>query len=224
MIPTSPEDLASHGWARIGTGIPPGDMTALRETAFRDKAAGSRCLLDLPSVRDAAASLKRSLISSDFLPREAVAIQAIAFDKTPETNWKVAWHQDLMFPFARPVTAEGFGLPSIKDDIPYARPPCEVLEELLAVRLHLDDCGEDNGPLRVSPGTHLDGIVPSHEAAGRAAAHGETACLARTGEAILMKPLLLHASSQAVRPGHRRVLHVVYHSGRPMPAEWHRQV
>ncbi len=224
MIPTGPEDLALHGWARTAVGLPPGDMTALRETAFREGTAGTRCLLDFPTVRNAAVSLRSGLISSGFLSPAAAAIQAIAFDKTPETNWKVAWHQDLMFPFARPVTAEGFDLPTVKDGIPYARPPREVLEELLAVRLHLDDCDESNGPLRVRPGTHACGIIPSHETAGHTGIHGEIACLARRGEAILMKPLLLHASSQAAEPGHRRVLHIVYHSGRPMPETWHRQV
>lgn len=68
------------------------------------------------------------------VPRESVAIQAIAFDKNPAANWKVAWHQDLMFPVAGPATASGYELPVIKDDAYYARPPSEVVQELLVVR------------------------------------------------------------------------------------------
>lgn len=215
-------ELERHGWGRRHAGLDDGLLDELRREAFCEGSAGQRCLLDLPSVRTAALAIKQRLIADDLLPSAAVAIQAIAFDKTAATNWKVAWHQDLMFPFAEEVRSPDYDLPSCKSGVAYARPPREVLEALLAVRLHLDDCGESNGPLRVSPGTHTLGILPSSEAATRAAACGEVSCLAREGELILMRPLLLHASSQAASPGHRRVLHFVYHSGQPLPERWHR--
>lgn len=168
--------------------------------------------------------LKAELIAAAVLPREAVGIQAIGFDKTPGTNWKVAWHQDLMFPFAKAVTAAGYEIPTKKAGVDFARPPLPVLEGMLAVRLHLDNCDETNGPLRVSPGTHLQGLIPSRDSGTVASEKGSTACLAKEGEALLMKPLLLHASSQANTPSHRRVLHLVYHSGAPVPEAWHRSV
>jgi hypothetical protein len=31
-------------------------------------------------------------------------------------------------------------------------PPAEILDKMLTLRVHLDDCGEENGPLRVIPG------------------------------------------------------------------------
>ena len=217
-------DLARDGWGRLHAGLAEDLLENLRREAFADGMAGTRCLLDLPSVRAAAFEMKQPLITGGHLPASAVAIQAIAFDKTPGTNWKVAWHQDLMFPFAEGVTSSGYELPSCKGGVHHARPPLEVLEELLAVRLHLDDCGETNGPLRVSPGTHRHGLIPSAEAARHAANCGEIPCLALAGEVVLMRPLLLHASSQATEPGHRRVLHVVYHSGRRSPERWHRRV
>jgi ectoine hydroxylase-related dioxygenase (phytanoyl-CoA dioxygenase family) len=152
-----------------------------------------------------------------------VAIQAIAFDKTDSANWKVAWHQDLMFPFARPVRSRAYALPCVKDGVDYARPPRAVLEKLLAVRLHLDDCDETNGPLRVSPASHLSGVIPTAEIAARVAVHGEVVCLAKEGQALLMKPLLLHASSRASLPKHRRVLHLVFSDGE-IDETWHRSV
>lgn len=217
-------DFERDGWTRVPTEIDPETLQQLRESVFLENAAGARCLLDVPLVRATAVRLKLELTGAGVLPSGAVAIQAIAFDKTPGTNWKVAWHQDLMFPFARPVESGGYELPSCKGGVDYARPPLHVLEELLAVRLHLDDCDATNGPLRVCPGSHRHGVIPSADAAARAASHGETACLADEGDAILMRPLLLHASSQATAPKHRRVLHFVYHSGKPMAEEWHRAV
>ena len=216
--------LPREGWALVETGVAPELLQGLRDTVFAEGSAGARCLLDLPQVRRVAVALREELVGRRALPGPSLAVQAIAFDKTAGTNWKVAWHQDLMFPFARPVTAEGYDLPSRKGGVDFARPPLPVLEEMLAVRLHLDDCDATNGPLRVCPGSHLDGLIPSGECTRRAAAGGEAVCLAKEGEALLMRPLLLHASSQATMPKHRRVLHLVYHSGTALPEEWHRRV
>jgi hypothetical protein len=37
------------------------------------------------------------------------------------------------------------------------QPPPEILAAMVAVRVHLDDCGSENGPLRVIPGSHCHG-------------------------------------------------------------------
>jgi hypothetical protein len=217
-------NLASDGWSLADAGIDFDLREALRRDAFSADRAGTRCLLDLPVVRQTARHLKERMIGLGRLPSGSVAIQAIAFNKTATTNWKVAWHQDLMFPIARPATRPGYTTPAKKGGVDHACPPREVLSALLAVRLHLDPCDEGNGPLRVSPGTHLEGIIPSDHAAAIAAARGEIACLAREGEAVLMRPLLLHASSQATTPRNRRVLHVVFHDGSPVAEPWHRAI
>lgn len=219
-----PLQLERDGCALFPSSISATRREELRKTVFQEGVAGTRCLLDVPVVNETARHLLAELREAGVLPAGAVAVQAIAFDKTPSANWKVTWHQDVMFPFAAPVSHPGFEVPSVKDGVPFARPPREVLEEMLAVRLHLDDCDLTNGPLRVSPGTHALGILKGAEVADRLAAHGEHTCLAAEGEAVLMRPLLLHASSQATAPKHRRVLHVVYHSGRAIPETWHRRV
>ncbi len=216
--------LEVQGFALVQSSLSQEILEELRNTLFHNDSAGERCLLDQPVVRETVLGLKRELIKSGYLSSETLAIQAIAFDKTPTTNWKVAWHQDLMFPFAKPVTAHDFHLPTVKQGIDYARPPASILEQLLAVRLHLDDCNSTNGPLRVSPGTHRAGIFRTSEIPARVAAGGEFTCLAKTGEVLLMRPLTIHASSQATSPKHRRVLHLVYHSGDPIPEAWHRAI
>lgn len=212
---------------RDGFGVVPTPFTSkhldpLRDSLIQNDAPGERCLLDHPGVRMLAISLKNHLASEGHLPANSVAIDAIAFNKTAAKNWKVPWHQDVIFP----IHAGGFtdqpDLLTVKQGVSYSRPPREILEQLLAVRLHLDDCGPDNGPLRVSPGTHRLGILLSDSISNQIASHGEASAIARAGEAVLMRPLCLHASSQACKPSHRRVLHFVYHSG---PAfSWHRAV
>ena len=216
------DDLEARGWALIASNLAPEVLKALRENIFTPGVAGMRCLLDEPLVAAVARELRGRLVELGVLSAEAVAIQAIAFDKTPETNWKVTWHQDVMFPFAQAVRSAGYDLATKKDGVDYARPPRAVLEQMLAVRLHLDDCDESNGPLRVSPGTHRGGVLRSTEIADKVEQQGQVICVARTGEAVLLRPLLLHASSIAKEPRHRRVLHLVYHSGAPTVEHWHR--
>jgi hypothetical protein len=216
--------LDAQGWELVPSQTSDESLDALRRSIFENNSAGKRCLLDHPLVAETARILLRQLAGDGLIPEASIAIQAIAFDKTAETNWKVAWHQDLMFPFGRCVTTGGYDLPTVKDGVDYARPPLEVLECLLAARLHLDDCGHSNGPLRVSPCTHCLGIIPAAEVANCVAEHGQVDCLARKGEVLLMKSLALHASSEASEPGHRRVLHFVFHSGPAIADPWHHAI
>jgi len=210
------------GHLTIATGVAPETRAALRESLFSVGVAGTRSLLDIPVVTAVAKHLKQELIAGGLLESRSVAIQAIAFDKTDAANWKVTWHQDLMFPFAERVSAPGYSLACLKDGIHFARPPLPVLRDLLAVRLHLDDCDESNGPLRVAPASHLEAVIPSAEIRSQVIRFGEVTCLAKEGEAVLMKPLLLHCSSAASKPKHRRVLHLVYHGGARCEEPWHR--
>ena len=212
--------LQTSGHAVILTDLPSFLIDNLRSTAFAEGKAGKRCLLNRPPVAETATRLRETLHQAGVLPPSAVAIQAIAFDKSPVANWKVAWHQDLMFPIANAPKSPGYRCASIKDKNHFAQPPDSTLNELLAVRLHLDDCDATNGPLRVSPGTHRFGSIPTDEIPRIVAQHGESVCLALTGEALLMLPLLLHASSQATQPKHRRVLHFVFHCGAPPVEPW----
>jgi ectoine hydroxylase-related dioxygenase (phytanoyl-CoA dioxygenase family) len=217
-------DLELQGWTVVPTRIDSETLCRLRDEILPGGAAGSRCLLDHSLVKETVIRLREELAENGQLPSGTVAIQAVGFDKTPEINWKVAWHQDLMFPFAAPVRTAGYTLPCKKDGVDYARPPRKVLEEMLTVRLHLDDCDETNGPLHVCTGSHRHGILDSGSILLRVKEHPQATCLAKTGDALLLKPLIVHASSQAAIPRHRRVLHVVYHSGPPPPEPWYRAV
>ncbi|QSI31337.1 phytanoyl-CoA dioxygenase [Variovorax sp. RKNM96] len=172
-------------------------------------AVGSRSLLTQPQCRDMAALLKARLVEAGLLDAASVAVQCTLFDKTADRNWLVALHQDTSIPAsASPPDA---ALPvSIKEGERYVRPPVEVLESLLAVRVHLDDCGVDAGPLRVVPGSHRVGRLGDAEARALRDLHGEVTCAAARGDALAMRPLLLHASSRARTPVRRRVLHFLF--------------
>ena len=82
------------------------------------------------------------------LPQEAVAVQCTLFDKSTDKNWLVALHQDLSIPVRERILNPECAGWSVKEGVVYVQPPVAVLESLLAVRVHLDDCGPESGPLR----------------------------------------------------------------------------
>ena len=95
------------------------------------------------------------------------------------------------------------------------QPPAAFLARMLAVRLHLDPCDETDGPLRVLPGSHTHGILSPEKIASLPGAW--RTCTASVGDALLMRPLLVHASSKATGHSRRRVLHWVF-APRDLPA------
>jgi hypothetical protein len=149
----------------------------------------------------------------------ARCVRAILFDKTPQANWKVAFHQDRSIAVRSRVEVPGFGPWSVKAGVPHVQPPCWVLEAMLTARIHLDNCGPDNGPLRVSPGSHRLGIIDDvHIDRLRA---NSRSVVARAGDVLYMRPLLLHASSSAEIPSHRRVIHLEFaNTLLPAGLEW----
>lgn len=152
---------------------------------------------------------------------EPFAVRILLFDKTPRSNWRVAWHQDVTIAVARRHETDGWGPWSRKDGVWHVRPPAPVLAGMLTVRLHLDPCGAANGPVRVIPGSHRLGRLSDAgiEAAVRDAVPVD--CLVHAGGVLLMRPLTVHSSAPAATPAHRRVLHVEF-AGEPLPEglEW----
>lgn len=153
------------------------------------------------------------------------AVRAIFFDKSREANWLVPWHQDLMIAVRERAEAAGFGPWSVKDGVPHVLPPVAILGGMLTLRLSLDDCDGGNGALRVVPGTHALGRVADGDIAALRAARGEVLCAMKAGDALLMRPLLLHASSRATDGRRRRFLHVEFATEElPEPLRWARHV
>lgn len=146
----------------------------------------------------------------------AFAVRAILFDKTPAANWKAPWHQDLTIAVRQRLDAPGYGPWSVKEGIQHVQPPVVVLEAMLTVRLHLDSCGPGNGPIRMLPGSHRSGkLTPSAIDVWRSqVASIKLPCPA--GGLVLMRPLIVHSSSPATHPSHRRVIHLEY-AARDLP-------
>ncbi|MCA8971038.1 MAG: phytanoyl-CoA dioxygenase family protein [Planctomycetes bacterium] len=158
--------------------------------------------------------LAQRLASHDMLkmliPATHVAVQCTFFEKSRDYNWLVKMHQDLSIPVAERVDDAGLGPWSIKDGSLFVRAPADVLAGLVAVRVHLDPCTAEDGPLRVVPGSHRHGHLTPEESIALRRDDEEIACTMDAGSALVMHPLLLHASSKASGSGQRRVLHFLF--------------
>ncbi len=130
-------------------------------------------------------------------------------------------HQDLTIAVRERRDMAGYGPWTSKQGVVHVQPPAAVLEQTLAVRLHVDDSGAGNGPLRVLPGSHRAGKLRDEDIPAWQERLSEEVCLVPRGGALVMRPLLLHASSPATEPRHRRVLHIEYASCElPAGLEW----
>lgn len=113
---------------------------------------GTRRLIELPWCSELAKRLMQDHRVSGFLPVGDVPVQCTSFSKSIENNWLVSLHQDLSIPVAERVDTPGCQGWSEKEGELFVQPPASLLENVLALRLHLDDCNERNGALRVVPG------------------------------------------------------------------------
>lgn len=228
-------DLERDGYVIVPSVIPPTHVAALIDAvesfeadhaAVREKGGSTYAVRRLcemiPAVRALSESPAIRGLVEPVLGASARVVRSLLFDKNPGANWKVPWHQDLTIAVKARRDVPGFGPWSVKAGVTHVQPPAEVLERMLTIRLHLDDCGVDNGPLRVIPGSHTLGAIDPAAIPDVRRRLPEFTCTVPAGGAVLMRPLLLHASSPAERPGHRRVIHLEFAAAElPGGLEWH---
>lgn len=183
---------------------------SLADIVLTPGSGGERNILRRPEIIDLCHEAFLASTVIDLLGENAFAYKATLFDKTPQANWKVTWHQDLSIPVRGETRPEGWKAWSVKAQVLHAQPPAELLARTLALRVHLDECGEYAGALRVLPGSHRCGRLAPADIEHWKATGTATSCRIGAGGLMLMKPLLLHASSASENPAHRRVVHLEF--------------
>jgi hypothetical protein len=212
--------LSQEGFACVDTFLARDELQSLQAAALslEDDSSGARArrgsvfahrnLLNTSLVKtalsfDCVQALARAIAV------ECIAVRAILFDKTGDANWTVPWHQDRSIALRERRDVDGFGPWSHKAGVVHVQPPLELLRQMFTLRFSLDACPLDNGPLRVIAGTHKTLLSPG-EIDHHVATQPQVACTTDAGGVVLMRPLLLHASSPARTATHRRVLHIEF--------------
>jgi hypothetical protein len=186
-----------------------GVVAALDDVRGRSR-AGARHLMSHSVVAELASDRRLLGLAQGVLGVGAKPFRATLFDKSPGSNWLVVWHQDTALPLRFRRDVPGWGPWSVKSGVLYAHAPAAALEQVVALRVHLDDSLPENGPLRVLPGTHSMGILSDPAILELATTIRPHECTVIRGGVISMRPLLLHASSKSANESPRRVLHIEY--------------
>jgi ectoine hydroxylase-related dioxygenase (phytanoyl-CoA dioxygenase family) len=181
---------------------------------------GTRGLLSHPTVLQFLLHKQLGGYLWSVVGRDLVAVKATLYDRTPPAHRRVQWHQDRVIEVSERMDVAGYGPWTMKSGVPHVEPPASVLEQMLAVRLYLDDCGPDDGPLRVIPGSHDRGKLSPEELEQLSAGDAVDVHVSK-GSVVLMRPLLVHASAPTRVLAHRRVLHIVLAPAEAIsPLEW----
>ncbi len=182
--------------------------------------AARNLLQSLPAVR----TLWRTEALLSFL-REQLGerfglVRALFFDKPPDRTWNLTWHKDTSVAVRDNTVASAFfSRPTTKAGVPHLIAADGILQQMLTLRIHLDDVTDENGPLRVIPGSHV-----SKSSSGVGVERAVT-ILATAGDVLAMRPLITHASgsSLAGTRRHRRILHLEFAAEESLPdgLVWH---
>jgi ectoine hydroxylase-related dioxygenase (phytanoyl-CoA dioxygenase family) len=219
----APNGIEEHGFAILHGVLLPQDAETLigdlAQSALRRSKAGVRHALGHPAVAALASDVRFLSIAQEVLGRDAMPFRATLFDKSAEANWLVVWHQDTALPLRERRDTPGWGPWSVKDGVVYAHAPARALCRVLALRVHLDESDAHNGPLRVLPGTHTQGVLSDDDIEGLAAKTAPIDCLVPQGGVLAMRPLLIHASSKSQSEAPRRVLHIEYAASNMVDAQ-----
>ena len=146
--------------------------------------------------------------------------KAIYLDKLTEADSELSWHQHMTINVKAKIDTDGFFGWKSKDGIYEVCPTDDILKNTIIVRIHFEDSNDQNGALRIFPGSHNKKLSPSEIELISQSSIPLTCEVAISGIHI-MKPLLLHASSEATSRKHQRVLHLEFNTMElPNGLEW----
>ncbi|RYY23356.1 MAG: phytanoyl-CoA dioxygenase [Sphingomonadales bacterium] len=148
-------------------------------------------------------------LAARLMPGEVRPVRALLFDKSPDTNWALGWHQDRVIAVQARREVPGFGPWTVKRGMQHVAPPFDLLSRMLTLRVHLDPVPNDNAPLLIAPGSHR-ALVREDAIDAVVSASGTVACLADAGDVWVYATPILHASDAARTPARRRVLQIDY--------------
>ncbi|WP_080780251.1 phytanoyl-CoA dioxygenase family protein [Chryseobacterium phocaeense] len=214
------EEILRKGFTVINTVFSDDEIEKITETIqkadtsaenFRkseDLFAVRQFLKEVPGVKDLVMNdAVKSMIRTLFGERYFV-VKSIYFDKPETSNWYVAYHQDLTISVDKKLEIQGFGPWTTKKNQFAVQPPLPVLENICTIRIHLDDTDENNGALKVVPGSHAKGIYRPETINWDV--ETEEICNVERGGIMIMKPLTLHGSNRTTDGRRRRVIHIEF--------------
>lgn len=180
--------------------------SAFRKTS--DLFAIRRFVKEVPAISPLVFNSRLRAIIDQLFGSDYFLVKSIYFDKPEQSNWFVAYHQDLTISVEEKKQVAGFDQWTIKNNQFAVQPPVALLENIFTIRIHLDDTDENNGALKIVPGSHRKGIYRPETIDWNK--EEEVVCKVQSGGIMIMQPLLLHASNRTTNNNKRRVIHLEF--------------
>ncbi len=197
-------------------------MTTLQTNSIRHRDGdvyAARNVLDLcPEIADLWKTPALVDILLSILGDDACLVRGLFFDKPPTSSWGLPWHKDLLIAIQPPdVPSRQYSTPRDRLGVLHCEPPLSVLDNMLTIRIHLDEVTDENGPLEVAPGSHSTGKTLHFDPL-------QTIPIQTSlGGVLFMHRLLAHASGRShpetIR--HRRILHLEFTATPHLPDNYH---
>ncbi|MBD3770186.1 MAG: phytanoyl-CoA dioxygenase family protein [Rhodobacterales bacterium] len=214
-------DFETNGRAWFRNAVPPADLERLAKSFPADGRAGDRPATDSEAAHYFAGPNPVSDIAA-VLGLAPAPVRLAVFDKSPQTNWAVPWHQDRVIAVTGRHDMPGYRNWLPKDGYWHVEPPPEILQDMVFVRVHLDAADETNGCLQLALGSHRSGVVSSSDASSLANSLPIENCIAAPGDVLVVKALTLHRSASSAAASRRRAIRIDYvdRLALPPPLQW----
>ncbi len=214
------DEFERSGRVWLRNAVSEDDLALFDDAATACSKAGQR--LDFSTALHAALSKGSSLLNAvRLLAPDAVPVRIVALNKSEGVNWGVPWHQDRVIAVAAKANIEGYTNWTNKSGTWHCEPPQSILDEMLFVRVHLDNNNQSNGAMEIAVGSHAEGVVPSPRADTVANSYPVETCAAKRGDVLILKMLTLHSSKPAQIQSGRRVLRIDFATCQlPSPLSW----
>jgi len=186
-------------------------ISLLEETKVMPRKGGIREIDKIiPEVAEFANSKLLLSLASRYLAGNPFLVRAIYFNKSQKNNWLVTWHQDKTVTVSNKMELDGWGPWTLKANVHHVQPPLEVLEKMVTIRVHLDKTTKDNGCLKVAPGSHKQDLLATSDVLNKIQNIDPFFCEVEAGDAVVMRPHIVHSSEKAKTIENRRILHFEY--------------
>ncbi len=144
-------------------------------------------------------------------------VRVLYFDKPSDRSWSLPFHKDMTIAVkTNQLRSNEFSKPTNKAGVDHVEAPTWLLQQMLTLRLHLDDVTASNGPLQVIPRTHLAGKETNPTSPE------PIKILCDQGDVLAMRPLVCHGSAHSLPESNlrRRILHLEFCGRRRLPDEF----
>jgi hypothetical protein len=191
-----------------------------------DQRGTARDLLSHPTVLRLVRHKQLGQFLWSLTGRELVAVAARLHDSAGTSEVAAEWHQNRVVAVRERLDVRGYGPWSTRVGISHVEPPASVLDQMLVLRVHLDDIAVGGQALQILPGSHRAGKLTLDAIEHLVDSNDVVMPAIRKGVLVAMRPLLLHAMPCLMSRTQRyRFLNIEFAPPEAItPLQWHTAV